>query len=154
MYPYLLFFHSIFRWLVLISLSYAVITGLMGWFGKRSFSKSDHTIRHSAATISHIQLTIGYVLYFESPVIAYFRSHYDEAVKQFDLKFFGTIHITLMTIAIFVITIGSSMAKRQATDQGKFRTMTLFFALALLIIFIAIPWPFSPLANRPYYRSF
>ena len=154
MYPYLLFFHSIFRWLVLISLFYAVSRALIGWLGKRPFSKSDNTIRHVTATISHVQLSIGYVLYFESPIVAYFRSNYSEAVKHFDLKFFGLIHIVLMTVAIFVITIGSSLAKRQISDTEKFKTMTVYFAVALLIILMAIPWPFSPLANRPYYRSF
>lgn len=154
MYPYLLFFHSLFRWLVLISLLYALFCGVRGWFGKRAFSKTDDTVRHMTATISHIQLTIGYVLYFNSPIIAYFRANYHEAVKQFDFRFFGMIHIILMTIAIFVITIGSSLAKRKQTDAAKFQTMTLFFGIALLIIFMAIPWPFSPLANRPLFRSF
>jgi hypothetical protein len=60
----------------------------------------------------------------------------------------------LMTIAVIIITIGSSSAKRSVTNQGKFRIMTLLFALGLLIIFIAIPWPFSPLAQRPYLRTF
>ncbi|GAA4339005.1 hypothetical protein GCM10023149_49420 [Mucilaginibacter gynuensis] len=59
-----------------------------------------------------------------------------------------------MTVAIILITIGSSAAKRKTTDIAKFKTMTVFFLLALLIIFMAIPWPFSPLANRPYLRSF
>ncbi|GLU52546.1 hypothetical protein [Dyadobacter frigoris] len=154
MYSYLLFFHSIFRWLVLLSLLYAIFRGIRGRSGKLSFSKSDDSVRHIIATISHVQLTIGYLLYFNSPFIAYFRSHYHEAIKQFDFMFFGMIHITLMTISIILITIGSSAAKRQETDEDKFRTMTVYFAIALLIIFMAIPWPFSPLANRPYLRSF
>ena len=154
MYFYLLFFHSIFRWLVLISLLFALFRGLRGWLNRSAFSRSDDLVRHVTATISHIQLTIGYVLYFNSPLIAYFRSNYSEAITQFDFKFFGIIHITLMTISIFVITIGSSMAKRQTTDHATFRIMTLFFAAAFILILIAIPWPFSPLANRPYLRSF
>lgn len=154
MYSYLIFFHSIFRWLVLFSLLYAIFKGILGWSGKLSFSKSDDRLRHTTATISHIQLTIGYLLYFNSPFIAYFRSHYQEAIKQFDFMFFGMIHITLMTISIILITIGSSIAKRQEIDESKFRTMTIYFTIALLIIFVAIPWPFSPLANRPYLRSF
>lgn len=154
MYIYLLFFHSVFRWLVLISLLFALFRSLRGWLTRSVFSKFDDLVRHVTATISHIQLTIGYVLYFNSPLIAYFRSNYSEAVSQFDFKFFGMIHITLMTIAIFVITIGSSMAKRQAADHAKFKIMTLFLAAALLLIFVSIPWPFSPLANRPYLRSF
>jgi hypothetical protein len=30
--------------------------------------------------------------------------------------------------------------------------MLIWLSIALIIIFIAIPWPFSPFANRPYYR--
>ena len=62
--------------------------------------------------------------------------------------------VTLMTLAVLFITIGSAASKRQETDRAKFKTMTVWFLLALLLMFIAIPWPFSPLANRPYLRSF
>lgn len=154
MYFSLLLLHSFFRWMVVLSLLYAIYRGLSGWIGKRSFTLADNRIRHITATVAHIQLALGYVLYFNSPVITYFREHYHEAVKQFDYRFFGLLHVILMTIAVIVITIGSSSAKRLVTNQGKFRTMTLLFALGLLIIFIAIPWPFSPLANRPYLRTF
>jgi hypothetical protein len=57
-----------------------------------------------------------------------------------------------MFTAIIVITIGSAMAKRKATDRERFKTMLTWYAIALLIIFLAIPWPFSPFANRPYFR--
>ncbi|MDR6565769.1 hypothetical protein MRBLMN1_000679 [Chitinophaga ginsengisegetis] len=154
MYFFLLFAHSLFRWAVVISLLYAVYRGIRGWRHKNIFTRRDDLVRHSTATIAHIQLAIGYVLYFKSPVVAYFRSHFHEAIRQFDFLFFGLIHIVLMTIAIVFITIGSSVAKRQDTATVKFRTMTIWFSLALIIIFIAIPWPFSPLANRPYIRSF
>jgi hypothetical protein len=154
MYFFLLFAHSLFRWAVVISLLYAVYRGIRGWNYKDIFTRWDDLVRHSTATIAHIQLAIGYILYFKSPVVAYFRSHLHEAGRQFDFLFFGLIHIVLMTIAIVFITIGSSVAKRQDTDTGKFRTMAIWFSLALIIIFIAIPWPFSPLANRPYIRSF
>lgn len=154
MYPYLLFFHSVVRWLVLGSLVYALLRGIKGWAGKTAFTAADNSIRHVTATVAHIQLAIGYVLYFNSPFIAYFRSHYHEAVQHFEFLFFGLIHIILMTLAVVCITIGSSVAKRKDTPAAKFQTMTLWFALALLIIFIAIPWPFSPLAQRPYLRTF
>lgn len=154
MYFSLLLLHSFFRWMVVLSLLYAIYRGLSGWTGKRSFTLADNRIRSITATIAHIQLALGYVLYFNSPVIAYFREHYHEAIKQFDYRFFGLLHVILMTIGVIVITIGSSSAKRIVTNEGKFRTMTLLFALGLLIIFIAIPWPFSPWANRPYLRTF
>ncbi|UPK68229.1 hypothetical protein [Chitinophaga filiformis] len=154
MYFSLLLLHSFFRWMVVLSLLYAVFRGLRGWTGKRSFTLADDRIRHITATIAHIQLALGYVLYFNSPLVAWFRGHYHEAIRQFDFLFFGLLHVILMTIAVIVVTIGSSSAKRSVTNQGKFRIMTLLFALGLLIIFIAIPWPFSPLAHRPYIRTF
>ncbi|PWV51477.1 hypothetical protein C7475_10386 [Chitinophaga sp. S165] len=140
--------------MVVLSLLYAIYRGIRGWRSKRSFTLADNTVRHVTATIAHIQLALGYVLYFNSPLIAYFRGNYQEAIKQFDYLFFGLLHVILMSIAVIVITIGSSSAKRSVTNQGKFRIMTLLFALGLLIILIAIPWPFSPLAHRPYLRTF
>jgi hypothetical protein len=32
--------------------------------------------------------------------------------------------------------------------------MAIWFLLGLIVILIAVPWPFSPLANRPYIRHF
>ena len=154
LYTLLLSLHSLFRWLVLISLLYAIYCGAKGWSGKVAFSKTDNTIRHLTATIAHIQLAIGYTLYFYSPLITYFRENYRQASKQFELLFFGVIHVLLMTTAIVIITIGSAMAKRKERDTLKFRTMAVFYIIALFIIFISIPWPFSPFANRPYLRPF
>jgi len=154
MYFSLLLMHSFFRWMVVLSLLYAIYRGFSGWIGKRAFSPADNTVRHITATIAHIQLAIGYVVYFKSPLVAWFRSHYHDAVIQPEYRFFGLIHVIMMTVAVIIITIGSSLAKREDTDRGRFRTMALLFTLGLLIIFIAIPWPFSPLAHRPYLRTF
>ncbi|GAB3274566.1 hypothetical protein GCM10027347_47540 [Larkinella harenae] len=154
MYSTLLFFHSAFRWLVLVSLLYAIYRGLSGWLGQKPYTKSDNSIRHITATIAHIQLMIGYTLYFNSPLISYFRENFSQARQQLDFLFFGLIHIILMTVAVLGLTIGSASAKRKETDLGKFKTMAIWYLLALLLIFIAIPWPFSPLANRPFFRSF
>ncbi|MCE6987614.1 hypothetical protein [Dyadobacter sp. CY323] len=153
MYPLLLFSHSIVRWFVVLTLFLAIYRGVRGWQGSKRFTQTDDSIRHITATFSHIQLTLGYLLYFNSPFIAYFRSHFKEAIGQFEFMFFGIIHIALMTIAVIILTIGSSTAKRQESDLAKFRTMTIFFIIAALIIFIAIPWPFSPLSARPYFRA-
>lgn len=133
---------------------YGIYRGVRGRVKALAFSGSDNTTRHITATIAHIQLAIGYVLYFSSPVISYFRQHFHTAVRQPEFRFFGLVHVILMTLSVVFITIGSSLAKRKTTDREKFGTMALWFALALVTILIAIPWPFSPLANRPYLRHF
>jgi hypothetical protein len=61
-------------------------------------------------------------------------------------------HITMMVIAITVLTIGSAKAKRKPDDQQKFKTMAIWFTIALVIILTSIPWSFSPLIARPNFR--
>jgi cytochrome b561 len=63
-------------------------------------------------------------------------------------------HSLMMVIAIIVITIGSAKAKRKLTDREKFKTMALWFSAGLLIILSSVPWAFSPLISRPYFRPF
>ncbi|HLO43316.1 MAG TPA: hypothetical protein VK175_03215 [Leadbetterella sp.] len=148
----LTFYHSIFRWLVLASLIYSIFRAAKGYWSKSSFGKVDNLVRHWTATIAHIQLTIGIVLYSQSSVVKYFWTNFKAASTNKDAAFFGLIHIFLMLLAVVFITIGSALAKRKTGDHEKFKTMLVWFSVTLFIIFIAIPWPFSPLANRPYLR--
>ena len=152
MYQILTFYHSTVRWLLLASLIYAIFRAFKGYYSKSGFTKSDNAVRHWTATISHIQLVIGMTLYSQSPIVKYFWTNFKEAVHDIEIAFFGLIHIVLMLIAIIFITIGSALTKRKQTDNEKFKTMLVWFSISLLIIFLAIPWPFSPLANRPYLR--
>ncbi|MEY8760167.1 hypothetical protein [Chryseobacterium tongliaoense] len=152
MYQTLTFLHSTFRWLVLLSLLYVLFRAYKGYFSNKEFSKTDDSVRHWTATIAHIQLVLGITLYSQSPIIKYFWKNFTTAKESFDLLFFGLIHIFLMLFSIVIITIGSAITKRKTTDKEKFKTLMIWFTVALIVIFIAIPWPFSPLANRPYFR--
>ncbi len=152
MYQELLSAHSFTRWLVLVALLFAIYRAGKGFWQKKPFTKRDNTVRHWTATIAQIQLLIGMLLYFKSPIIHYFHTHFREAVDSLDTTFFGLIHPLLMLSAIVVLSIGSSFTKRRTTDSDKFRTMLIWYGGALLIILLAIPWPFSPLASRPLIR--
>lgn len=153
MYITLLTLHSIVRWIVLALLLFAVYKAGTGYFRKRVFSGTDNAVRHWTATAAHIQLLIGMILYFRSPVVkAWWKTK--GSLLPFDYKFFSLLHLSLMFAAIVVLTVGSAKAKREMTDRKKFSTMLIWFVVALLLILIAIPWPFSPLVKRPYIRMF
>lgn len=154
MYSTLLLLHSLFRWLVVASLLISISKSVIGLLSKKRFSPLDDSIRHWTATIAHIQLAIGVTLYFVSPIIDYFLHNYSEAVHIREIRFFGMEHSIMMLMSITLITIGSIKAKRRTTDSDKFKAMTIWFSLAFLVILLMIPWSFSPLANRPYFRSF
>ena len=154
MYYNLLATHSLVRWLVLISLVIALFRAYKGWLSRSHFSKLDNTIRHTTATIAHIQLLLGLWLYSISPLIDYFLSNFKEAVHQREFRFFGMEHSSMMFVAIVLITIGSAKAKRQPTDNEKFKTMAIWYTIGLVVILSSIPWAFSPLTSRPYLRHF
>jgi len=76
------------------------------------------------------------------------------AVHQREIRFFGMEHIIMMAIAITLITTGAAKVRRKPTDREKFKTMAIWFTMALIIILASIPWKFSPLTSRPYFRHF
>ncbi len=137
MYLTWLVIHSTFRWVALIFLVYAIFRAINGYHENRTFSKADNAFRHWTATVLQIQMMIGLVLYFNTPGTSHF---------------FNFIHLPMMFIAVTIVSIGSAIAKRKAIDRQKYQTMLLWFGIGLIIMLISIPWPFSPLAQRPYLR--
>jgi hypothetical protein len=154
MYPAVLILHSLVRWLVLTTLIISIPRAYYGWLLDKKFSNFDNSIRHWTATTAHIQLTLGLCLYSLSPLIDYFLNSYDKAVHIREIRFFAMEHSVMMITAVLLITIGSIKAKRRETSRQKFKTMAIWFSIGLLIILASIPWPFSPFADRPYFRLF
>ena len=154
MYQFLIPLHSLLRWFVLISLCSSVCMAYNGLLTNRPFTKLDNALRHWTATITHIQLLVGFTMYFKSPVIKFFFSDPKMAIHHTETSFFAVIHFLLMLTAIILITVGSALAKRRQNDHEKFKTVLTWFLIGLIIIFIAIPWPFSPFVNRAYFKPF
>ena len=154
MYSVLLTLHSLVRWLVLISLLVAIFRAYHGWLANKPFTRFDNTLRIATVIIAHSQLVLGISLYCISPVVRYFLNYFKVAVHERQIRFFGMEHITMMLIAIVLITIGSAKAKRRVTDKQRFKTLAIWLTIALVLILASIPWQFSPLTSRPYFRWF
>lgn len=152
MYAELLMIHSWVRWLVLISLVAAVAFSFKGWLGKKIYSGFDEKWRIITVSIAHTQLILGACLYFISPIVDYFLNNFSEAIGERQVRFFGMEHAFMMTCAVVILTIGSSLAKRKTTDHEKFKTQAIWFGIGLLFILSSIPWEFSPLISRPSFR--
>ena len=153
MFYFLLSLHSLVRWLVLFSLLFSLYTALKGLARKRAFTPMANAIRHWTATIAHIQLMIWIIIYFQSPVVKSMVSNEGHAIIS-NRSFFRYLHISLMFLAIVLITIGSAKAKRMDTDKEKYGTTTKWFGAALVLILLAIPWPFYEHISRPLIRNF
>lgn len=154
MYSTLLVLHSLTRWLVLAFLVYSIYRAYVGFADNKTFSETDNALRHWTATVAHIQLMLGIIIYTQSPIVKNFWNGTEIGFENLDLTFYGLIHVMLMLTSIIILTVGSALAKRKPTDKEKFKIMLVSFSIALIIIFIAIPWSFSPLASRPNFRTF
>ena len=148
MYLTLLSVHNIFRWLVLLSVIFTVISAFSGLLLQRRYSPIDKAGRIATAMTSHIQLLIGFTLYFFSPLTQYFVGNSSQAWGANEFTFFGIYHMAMMFVAIVVMTIGSANARQAATDSGKFKTTAIYFSIGFVLILCAIPW------FRPFFRSF
>lgn len=154
MYAILLTIHSWLRWLVLASLLYTLFRSYQGIIKQRTYSFFDEASRNITVMIVQIQFLVGLVLYAFSPMVRYFLQNFGAAVHERDARFFGMEHITMMFIAVAVISTGSSKANNKKADRDKFKAIAIWFSVGLLIIFLSIPWEFSPFTRRPYFRWF
>jgi hypothetical protein len=151
MYSSLLIVHSAVRWIALIMLLFSIYRAFIGYRSTCVFSAGDNALRHWTATVFQLQLMIGFVLYFNSPFVSAFWADGNFQLDNTN-TFFAIIHLSLMFAAVTVLSIGSALAKRKPDDEQKYKTMLLWFCAGLAIILVAIPWPFSPFAQRPYFR--
>lgn len=143
MYTGLLHAHSGLRWIVLVLIVWALYKSISGWAGNKEYQKSDRLSALLAMIFTHIQLLIGLVLYFISPNVTF-----QEGVMQNPLfRFFTVEHFAMMIIAIALITVGFSTAKRATEAVQKHKKVTIYYGIGLLIMIAAIPWPFRGLGT-------
>lgn len=141
MYEGLLHAHSGLRWIVLVLIVWALFKSTTGWAGKKDYQKSDRLAALLALIFTHIQLLIGLALYFISPKVS-FQSGVMESQL---LRFYTVEHMSMMIIAIALITIGFSTAKRLSDSVAKHKRIAIMYGIGLVIILASIPWPFRGL---------
>lgn len=123
--------HSGWRYIVLILLVIAVINALAGWFGNKTYTEGNRKLNVFTLISAHIQLLIGLVLYFLSPLT---KLPMSDAIG----RYFKAEHTAMMIIAIILITVGNAKSKKVTEAVAKHRTIAVFFGLALILIIVAI----------------
>lgn len=141
MYEILKHTHSGLRWLVLLFIVVAIVNALMKMGTKKEYTKADKMPVLLGLIFTHLQLIIGLVLYFISQKFS-FANGMGALMKDSASRFYGVEHITVMILAIILITIGYSKSKRQELASKKHLTVLIFYGIGLLLILISIPWPF------------
>jgi hypothetical protein len=136
MYTILQKFHSGWAYIALLVLIVAVINAIIGMSSKKEFTAKDRKIALFGLIGIHVQLLIGLILYFVSPLgMDSFGQMSDKALRLTSLE-----HPLINVIAITLITIGWSKHKKATTSESKFKGFTIFYGLGLVLILSRIPW--------------
>ena len=130
--------HSFTAYLVLAVLFVAILYSIYGWLTNKSFLNTGKRIALSALIVTHLQLLIGLVVYFISPMGISNLS--GEAMGNALSRLYALEHPLMMLIAIAVITWGYSKGKGADNDAKKFRTISIYYVIGYILILSRIPW--------------
>ena len=136
MYNFLQKFHSGWAYLALILLFIAAANSLIGYLTKKEFTAKDRKIALLSLIGVHVQLLIGFVLYFVSPL----GSSSFGLMKDAALRLTSLEHPLINIIGIILITIGWSKHKKAETSELKFKPLGFLYSIGLLLILSRIPW--------------
>lgn len=136
MYNMLLHAHSGLRWLVLFFLIAAIATAWSNWSKKAEYPLGKMPL--FGFIFTHVQLLLGFILYFISPKVQFASG----VMKDSMLRFYTVEHISLMLVAIVLITLGYRKAKKQAPAPEGHKTIFTYYLIGLILILVSIPWPF------------
>ena len=102
----------------------------------KDFTPKDRIISLAGLIAVHVQLLVGFILYFVSPLgLDSLGNMKDAAIRLTSLE-----HPLINIIGIVLITIGWSKHKKATTSDGKFKAISIFYGIGFLLIISRIPW--------------
>ncbi len=147
----LLHLHNLLRWIILVLLIVSIYKSYTGWKGGKPFSAGDKKVWLFTMIVSHITLLLGLYQWLlgRYGIFSYVRPEGISMMKDPYLRFFQMEHPVSMVLAIVMVTLGHGMAKKNVDDNTKYKKAFRYFLLALVLILVAVPWPFRELVARP-----
>ena len=128
--------HSFLAYIVLALLFFAAINAISGLISKRLFTAKDLRLSLFAMILSHMQLLVGLILYFVSPLgSSALGNMSDKALRLTSLE-----HPLINVIALALITIGWSKHKKEESHNGKYKKIAVFYTIGLVLILSRLPW--------------
>lgn len=141
MYQTIQFIHSYWAYLVVIVLIVAAINAIIGFVSNKEYGATNFRIALFALIVTHIQLLIGILLYFLAPYFKMFGEvGMGGVMKDSTLRLYNVEHPLVMIIAVVLITMGYSKHKAKLTSKPKFKTLAIFYTIALILVLSRIPW--------------
>ncbi len=133
--------HSFWAILTLLMLVITVVNAIISLTSNKGFGEKDLRIPLFTLIVTHIQLILGLIVLFGSAHFIFFKDNGMGAVmKNAEARLFIIEHPLIMIIAAVILTIGFKKLKNKATDKGLFKTIAVYYGIALLLVLSRIPW--------------
>jgi hypothetical protein len=141
LYPHLLAFHGLLRWVALAAAIAAILVALSGWSGTKPAGRNLRLASVIYVITMDIQLLLGLLLFFgASPITRAAMSDFGAAMKEHESRFFTVEHTLLMLLAVICAHLGAALARKGRTDSVKYRGSAVAFVFSLLLMLGGIPW--------------
>ncbi len=150
MYETLLVVHSALRWLVVLAGLWAVASAFTA-ARRREWTPADGRPGLFFVLGLDLQLLVGLALFlFFSPITRAALLDLGGAMRSSASRFWIVEHPTLMIAAVVLAHVGRVAARRAGSYRAGNRAQ-FWFALAMVAVLLATPWPFGGHA-RPWFR--
>ncbi|MEY3349184.1 MAG: hypothetical protein ACK5AB_07185 [Bacteroidota bacterium] len=148
----LLHLHNLLRWIILVLLVVSILKSYNGWKSNKTFMAGDKKIWLFTMISAHITLLLGLYQWTlgRFGLFTYVKPEGVSMMKDSTLRFYQMEHPVMMIIAIVLITLAYGNAKKAVPDDQKFKKAFQLFSVALIVILLAVPWPFREI-GRPLF---
>ncbi|MCS7035219.1 MAG: hypothetical protein RMJ33_02415 [Saprospiraceae bacterium] len=131
--------HSYNRYLILAALLFVLFRAFSGWLGRRPYGQADNTGSLVLVSLAHLQLLIGLVMWgFTSSWTQTAFANMGLAMKDPNQRYWAVEHLVAMLIAIVLIQLGRTFAKKTADPTAKHRKTAIYTTIAALIIIVTL----------------
>jgi len=130
--------HSFLAYIALLGIIISFVFALIGALSGRSFEEKDRKFGLIGLIPTHLQLVIGLVLYFLSPLG--FANLSGATMSDSVSRLYAVEHPVINIIAVVVITVGYVRAKKLTESRNRFRSIYMFYGVGLILILSRIPW--------------
>lgn len=126
----LLHLHSILRYVILILVLISILQAITA--GNKPYTPANKKVNLFTLISAHIQLLVGFALYFMSPMVNF--SQMSNPIN----RYWNVEHISMMILAVVLITIGYSKSKKAIEDKAKHRAIYIYYTIAVVIVLLGI----------------
>lgn len=125
LYPHILGFHGLFRWLLVVAALAAIFVAVAGWNG-RSAGPLLFRVGLLFVLAMDLELITGILLYLG-------------ASPSLRTAFIG--HGVIMFLAVLCTHAGGAATRKAPTDALRHRVAAVFWIIALVLMFAGVPRP-------------